>query len=137
MAIHNYLTRIKGKKQPLKPSISGAQAEQLAAKYLCEQQLNVVKCNYRCRRGEIDLIMREGNTLVFVEVRYRQSNRHGSPEETVDWRKQKKLLMAAEFFLQKHRQYQSSACRFDVIAAYINHNTGKLAFNWVKNAFGY
>lgn len=137
MAIKNCIKRLKRSQRDSKPSYSGQQVEQLAAKFLIRHQLKVLDFNYRCRRGEIDLIMQECDIIVFVEVRYRRSDAYGSPVETVDHRKQKKLLMTAEFFLQNKRQYQYSACRFDVIGAHIDNDSGKLHFNWIKNAFSY
>jgi len=109
----------------------GAYAETEARAYLQQQGLSFVCANYFCKGGEIDLVMLDGQRLIFVEVRHRQSNRYGSAAESVDNRKQKKLLHAAQHYLQQHPH--SGSCRFDVIAM-----TGPAARNnidWIKNAF--
>jgi len=84
--------------------------------------------NYRCRRGEIDLVMREAGTLVFVEVRFRSSTRFGTPAETVDIRKQRRLAAAAAHYLQRHPT--NLPCRFDVIAV-----SGTNQIDWIRDAF--
>jgi len=81
---------------------TGNRAEATACDYLQRQGLKLVERNYLCKRGEIDLIMRDGQDTVFVEVRYRRSDRFGSSAESVDWRKQAKLLATAEHYLQQH-----------------------------------
>ncbi|MGK0442543.1 MAG: putative endonuclease [Pseudohongiellaceae bacterium] len=135
MAIAKVVNKIKNSYQKKKSSYSGQEVEQLAAKYLTRYQLRVLEFNYLCRRGEIDLVMLEGDCIVFVEVRYRKNNSHGTPLETVDKRKQAKLLFAAEHYIQQHH-YEHMNCRFDVIAANSDY-TGELHFDWVKNAFSY
>ncbi|MCB1770374.1 MAG: YraN family protein, partial [Candidatus Competibacteraceae bacterium] len=79
----------------------GAVAEDLALGYLQEQGLALVTRNFRCRTGELDLIMRDGEYLVFVEVRSRRYARYGTPAESVTRTKQQKLLRAAAFYLQR------------------------------------
>ncbi|MCR8923702.1 YraN family protein [Dasania sp. GY-MA-18] len=135
MALQKVVNRLKRSYLARKSQYSGQQVEQLAAKYLTRQQLRVLEFNYRCRRGEIDLIMLEGETIVFVEVRYRRSSSHGTPLETVDFRKQQKLLTTAEHYLQQH--FQNAPCRFDVISAQRAPASAELHFEWVKNAFSY
>jgi len=109
----------------------GAHAEAEARAYLQQQGFSFVCANYYCKGGEIDLVMLDGQRLIFVEVRHRKSNRYGSAAESVDNRKQKKLRHAAQHYLQQHPH--SGSCRFDVIAM-----TGPVARNnidWIKNAF--
>jgi putative endonuclease len=106
----------------------GAQAEQQALDYLLAQGLRLVERNFRCRGGEIDLIMREGEQLVFVEVRYRRSARYGGALASVDRRKQGRLITAALHYLQRHRT--AGATRFDVVAL-----EGETPVQWVRNAF--
>lgn len=117
--------------------LTGQFVEQQTALFLSEQQLKLVQKNFHSKRGEIDLIMLDDDCLVFVEVRYRHSATHGSAAETVNRQKQRKLLMTAEFFLQKHVSYQHLSCRFDVVAAQPSKDNGKLEFHWIKNAFSY
>ncbi|RDE22666.1 YraN family protein [Motiliproteus coralliicola] len=112
----------------------GEAVEQQVEQYLVNQGLTPVMRNFSVRCGEIDLIMRDGNTLAFVEVRYRQRAGFGSAAESVDWRKQQKLSRSAALFLQQHPQYQSQACRFDVVACQPD-NSGSLQIDWLKNAF--
>lgn len=111
---------------------SGKRAEDLALAYLTTQGLSPVARNYRCRWGEIDLVMRDREALVFVEVRYRQSSDHGSPLESVDGGKQARLLHTARHYLQCHPEYATLACRLDVIG--IAGERGNI--DWVRNAFG-
>ncbi|MBK1643356.1 YraN family protein [Thiocapsa imhoffii] len=108
--------------------IIGEQKERLAEDYLTRHHLQLIARNHRCRRGEIDLIMRDGETLVFVEVRFRHSSHFGSPAETVDRRKQQRLTLAARHYLLRHPTVLP--CRFDVIAI-----SGQDRIQWIKNAF--
>ncbi|MCW8125610.1 YraN family protein [Microbulbifer halophilus] len=108
----------------------GARMEESAARHLQRAGLKIKARNYRCRHGEIDLIARDGDTLVFVEVRYRRSSRYGSASATVDARKQRKLLATADSYLQQHRL--DCPCRFDVVA--IEGDAGNI--QWIENAFG-
>src|SRR5690606_657756 len=93
----------------------GADAERTAAAHLARAGLRLLARNYRGPRGEIDLVMREGATLVFVEVRYRSRSDYGHASETVDRRKQARLRATAEHFLQ-HRTRCPGPCRFDIVA---------------------
>ena len=135
MAFNNYFSRSKSMQTTLKKTYGGQEVEKLASAYLSQHHLTIIEFNFSCKCGEIDLIMQEKDTIVFVEVRYRRSNAYGSSIETVDRRKQQKLLKTAEFYLQK--KYQHSPCRFDVIGAHIDYESGKLRFDWVKYAFSY
>jgi putative endonuclease len=89
--------------------------------------------NYRCRRGEIDLVMRDGRVTVFVEVRQRRSAEFGEGAETVDWRKRKRLLATAAHYLQSHPLAAASPCRFDVVA--VGGASGNVRVSWIPNAF--
>ncbi|WP_210396730.1 YraN family protein [Motiliproteus sediminis] len=107
----------------------GQQQEQLAEAYLIAAGLTPVERNYFCPRGEIDLIMRDQNTLVFVEVRFRRSRGFASAAESVDYRKQQRLVATAEHYLQKHAGRRNPPCRFDVLAC-----DGAADWVWIKNA---
>ncbi|MBT3047001.1 MAG: YraN family protein [gamma proteobacterium symbiont of Ctena orbiculata] len=107
----------------------GQQAEQQALDFLQRRGLKLLQRNFRCKTGEIDLVMREAETLVFVEVRYRQTNDFGRALETVTASKQRKLLATANRYLQLKRL--DSACRFDVIAL---NGSGSTPVEWIKNA---
>jgi putative endonuclease len=107
----------------------GAAAEQQALEYLSRHGFELVTRNFRCKAGEIDLIMQDRDTLVFVEVRFRQSNDFGSALESINSNKQRRLLAAAKLYLQK--QPFDQPCRFDVIAI---NGRGKKRITWIKNA---
>jgi len=109
--------------------LSGAQAEDLACAHLERAGLKLLARNYRCPQGEIDLVMDDRDALVFVEVRYRRTNAFGTPAETVDRRKQARLLAAAGHYLLTHSA--DRACRFDVVAV-----SGRDArIDWLRDAF--
>lgn len=111
-------------------SEQGALAEDAAAEFLSARGLRVVTRNYRCRFGEIDLIMREAATLVFVEVRYRRSRTFGGASESITAAKREKLLRAAKHYLSACNEFP--ACRFDVVL--LSGDTHEI--EWIANAFG-
>ena len=93
--------------------LRGDRAEALAAKFLERQGLQVVERNYRCRHGEIDLVARDGATLVFVEVRLRSNAAFGNAADSITTAKQRRLAAAAALYLAAGRADQ--ACRFDAV----------------------
>ncbi|HEY0720354.1 MAG TPA: YraN family protein [Gammaproteobacteria bacterium] len=109
----------------------GAQAEQAACDHLSAQGLRLHARNYHCRSGEIDLIMRDGDTLVFVEVRYRSSTRFGGAAASIDMAKQQKLIRAAQTFLSEQR-LTNTPCRFDVVT--VHPHDGTMRVEWITNA---
>lgn len=109
----------------------GSGAEETALRFLEREGLRLLTRNYRCRRGEIDLVMREGNFLVFVEVRYRKHNRYGSPAESVTTRKQQRILNAAARYLQDAAETKLRPCRFDVVAISADGKN----IDWIRDAF--
>jgi len=115
----------------------GRAAEDRACRYLQQHGLKLLQRNYHCRQGEIDLIMRDAGTTVFVEVRYRKSRHFGSGAESIDSRKQGKLLASAMHYLQNHRQAANQPCRFDVISlsAGALRGTQTDEIEWISNAF--
>ncbi|MCQ2988665.1 YraN family protein [Pseudomonas tremae] len=113
---------------------AGREAEAYALQYLQQQGLRLIEQNWLCTRGELDLVMLDGDTVVFVEVRYRRHSGWGGATESVDFRKQGKLVIAAQLFLQHAPGWASHPCRFDVIA--IEGDPGNAApLNWIKSAF--
>ena len=114
----------------LKPEL-GKKHEQLACEFLQARGLNLMERNYRCRLGELDLIMRDGSSVVFVEVRFRRNCRYGSPAETVNSAKQKRLIRTASLYLQSRRI--DASCRFDVVA--VVGEAPDTTLRWIKNAF--
>ena len=107
----------------------GRWAEDLAAEHLARGGLQTVQRNFRCKWGEIDLIMQDRHVIVFVEVRYRRQNRFGSPAESVGYRKQQKLIATAEHYLQTREELSNSPCRFDVVSISPDE------VSWIKDAF--
>ncbi|MGV8861621.1 MAG: YraN family protein [Pseudomonas sp.] len=113
---------------------AGREAEAYALQHLQQQGLRLITQNWLCKRGELDLVMLDGDTVVFVEVRYRRHAGWGGALESVDVRKRGKLILAAQFFLQKESRWADSPCRFDVVA--INGDPGSAPpLDWVRNAF--
>lgn len=112
---------------------SGKQAEDIAANYLAEQNIKIVSRNFHSRFGEIDLIGLDKEILAFIEVRYRKNEHFLSAVETIDRRKCKKIVITSEYYLNKHKKYQSHYCRYDVIA--ISGALDKPVIEWIKNAF--
>ncbi len=94
----------------------GRHGEDRALAYLLSQGLQLIERNARGQRGEIDLVMRDGPTLVFVEVRLRRSAAFGGAAASIGADKQARMWRAAEFYLQRHaRKHQAPACRFDAV----------------------
>jgi len=110
---------------------AGQSGETSACRYLERQGLTLVERNFRCRAGELDLIMRDGRQLVFVEVRSHHASRYATPAESVTPRKQRRLIHAALYYLQQRRI--DAPCRFDVIA--ITQSQGESRLQWIKDAF--
>lgn len=106
--------------------IVGQMGEDEALRYLQQQGLALIERNFRRKGGEIDLVMQDGDTLVFVEVRKRADKNHGGAAASVTPEKQKRLIVAAHIFLQRYKM--PPACRFDVIAI------DATEMNWLKNA---
>ncbi len=126
------------KPNPCSPSQrTGNRFERLAEDFLIKKGLSPVERNYRCKLGEIDLIMTDNKQLVFVEVRYRKNTFFGLPQETVTHTKQKKLVRAAEHYLMRHFSTQAPSCRFDVVAiSGANHaNQQENPIEWLPDAF--
>jgi len=112
---------------------TGTHWERVAESFLTAQGLSLLERNFSSRFGEIDLIMEEGNTLVFILVRYRQNSRHGSGADSVTYHKQRKLSMTAGWYLAKNPQQATQYCRFDVIS--IGAHGQERQVDWIKNAF--
>lgn len=111
----------------------GRWAEQLALEHLQAQGLKILERNYRCSGGEIDLILRDGGTLVFAEVRYRARTDYGSAAESVDRRKQERILHCAQHYLQRRHPGCEAPCRFDVVL--VQGNPRRPGIEWIPDAF--
>ena len=117
-----------------KPLSPGERAEEHAEAYLQQQGLTTCAKNYRCKLGEIDLIMLDGGTLVFVEVRLRTNRLFLSATESVTLAKQQKIIRTAQRFLQERNLSDKYACRFDVIA-FNSSESGSP--EWIRDAFSH
>ncbi|MGC2519572.1 MAG: YraN family protein [Burkholderiales bacterium] len=108
---------------------AGKQAELIAAAYLQRKGLALVETNYHCRYGEIDLVLRDGGTIVFAEVRLRRSTRFGGAAYSVDRRKQAKVIAAARHYLAGRKEMP---CRFDVV---LLEEIEPPQIEWIRDAF--
>jgi putative endonuclease len=111
----------------------GQRWEQVAEKMLRRRGLRPVARNYHCRCGEIDLIMLDTSVLVFVEVRYRHSDRYGSGADSVTTTKQRRIVSAAKQFLRRHPHHDMRPARFDVVS--IGHGAAGVELDWIRSAF--
>ncbi|MES2546097.1 MAG: YraN family protein [Pseudomonadota bacterium] len=107
----------------------GLAAEKLAETFLINRGLKLVTRNYHCRFGEIDLIMLDAKTLVFVEVRLRTNTQFGSAGTSITPQKMQKLILTAQHYLQTHGE---QPCRFDAI---LMDSANAKSIEWVRNAF--
>lgn len=123
---------------------TGAKIEKVVLNFLIKEGLKKVTANYRCKHGEIDLIMLEDKTLVFVEVRFRKQDTFGGGAASVTLAKQRKLTQTASLYVQRNNV--QSACRFDVVdvsSHELTRNANRNAFNihhsyqinWIRDAF--
>ncbi|MHC9509883.1 YraN family protein [Kangiella sp. M94] len=111
----------------------GEKVELFAENHLKQQGLKLIEKNYNSRYGEIDLIMMEHRTLVFCEVRFRANTSYGSGAETVNLKKQQKIIKTAQLYLQAHKKMQQHDCRFDVVS--VTLAAQEPLIEWHKNAF--
>jgi putative endonuclease len=112
----------------------GDDAEELARRHLERAGLECVAANYRCRLGELDLIMRDGGTLVVVEVRYRGPGARYSARESVSAGKQRRIVRATEQFLCRHPGYAAMQFRFDVVCVDARADD-RPRLQWLQDAF--
>lgn len=117
------------------PHADGKQAESRACDFLQAKGLKLIEKNFRSNLGEIDLIMKEDNTLVFVEVRSRKASAYGVSCETIDRNKKRKIIKTANVYLKKEKLCEKIDCRFDIIA--IDYIKDKIHGDliWIRDAF--
>lgn len=113
----------------------GAYGEAQALVFVQTQGLQLLAQNWHSRYGEIDLILQQQQTLIFAEVKLRQSNAYGGAVAAVTPAKQRKIIATAHDFLQQHPQYDAFDCRFDVLAVSIAHRTQPPLIEWIQAAF--
>lgn len=153
--IDKKLATKKANTQKTDKQYSGQAAEKLAQTYLLKKGFVFIDKNYHCRHGEIDLIFKDNDTIVFIEVRFRRQVNFGSACESIDNKKQQKIIKTAEYYLYYHRLSESVTSRFDVIGITPSKNTSKTAvykahndrttikgdhckeysIEWIENAF--
>lgn len=112
----------------------GRFGEKVAAGYLRKHGYRILKTNYRCPAGEIDIIARKGEYLVFVEVRTKRNSELGSPEESISQIKKEKLAALAELYIQSHESCQSMPWRIDVVAVEVKQNGQVSRVELIENA---
>lgn len=95
--------------------ILGTRIEAEAKSFLINLGYQIIECNFRCKSGEIDIIAKEDNYLVFIEVKFRFSTKNGLPAEAVDFRKMKRIINTAKYYMLIHGYSEFTPCRFDVI----------------------
>ena len=93
----------------------GTEKEKLAGAYLEKNGYEIIEYNFRCKQGEIDIVAKDGEYLVFCEIKYRSSAKSGTPFEAVDYKKQRVISRCALFYIAKHR-INDVPCRFDVVS---------------------
>ncbi|MBR5421902.1 MAG: YraN family protein [Lachnospiraceae bacterium] len=109
----------------------GTEMEKKAEQYLAQEEVWILAHNFRCRFGEVDLVGKDGDYLVFFEVKYRSSDQSGDAAEAVNARKQKKICQVADFYRGRHVDLAKLSVRFDVLAI-----EGE-EIRWIKDAFPY
>jgi putative endonuclease len=117
---------------------TGLAAENLAATFLANHGLKLVMQNYHCRFGEIDLIMQDAKTLVFIEVKLRSSNQFGGAAASITLQKRQKIILTAQHYLQTYAgKMAGPACRFDAVLIHGNQlkPTDLQHIEWIRNAF--
>lgn len=110
----------------------GREWESEALKRLEAAGLKLLDRNYRCRAGELDLVLRDGDSVTFVEVRFRRRADFGSGAESVGHSKRRRLIAAAQHYLQRHPVLADLPCRFDVVAIGPGANP---QIEWIRDAF--
>jgi putative endonuclease len=117
----------------LKRGETGRLGEKLATDFLKKKGCRIVETNYRCRYGEIDIVARQGNCLVFVEVRTKTDLTFGTPEESISYAKMQHMTQSAEYYLQEHQVDQPN-WRIDVIAIELNADHRLRRIEQIENA---
>ena len=111
----------------------GVGGEDAALRYLTAHKLKLIERNYRCRTGEIDLVMLDGSTLALIEVRYRTDSHFGGAAASVTWHKQRRIISAAKHLLVTRTDLRRFPARFDVVA--VAPGSRGLQVEWIRAAF--
>lgn len=113
----------------------GVQAEKIALLFLRQQGLKLLHTNFACKAGEVDLIMLDQSTLVFIEVRFRSHSQYGNAASSINGHKQQKIRKTSAVYLQKYHQHSHRICRFDAISIDNHDAKGQNSLEWIKSAF--
>ena len=111
---------------------AGQNGETVAAAFLEKEGVRILMRNFRCKFGEIDLIGKDHDSFLVVEIKMRSTKRQGLPCEAVDWRQQRKICRTYDFFRMKYQISDFVPVRFDIVE--VNHND---ECHWIQNAFEY
>ncbi len=115
----------------------GSLGEELAASFLMQHGVQVLERNFRSgRSGEIDIVARDGNVLVFIEVKMRKNAASGTPEEAITYSKQRTICRTADYYRCRHRIPDETPIRFDAVAIRLQGD-GRAHVRWIRNAFPY
>ena len=114
---------------------TGILGEKLARDFLEQQDFQILQTNYRCPEGEIDIVAKQKDSLVFIEVRTKKNLEFGSPEESITPRKMRKLREVAVHYLQNHENLPAS-WRIDVVAIELDKNNKTSRIELIENAVG-
>jgi putative endonuclease len=123
-------TRSRATGRRTRQQLIGQRAEDIAADFLRAQGIQVLERNYLRRLGELDIVARQGDTLIIAEVRTRATDRYGGAAASVDFRKQQRLVRAAAQLLQQRKDLSHLRVRFDVLAV-----SGAARIDWIQHAF--
>ena len=115
----------------------GMQGEDIACRFIESHGGRILERNFRFKGGEIDVIYKDGNYIVFGEIKYRSSSTFGMAEEAVGYRKQRTISRGCDFYCLRHKLDESTPVRFDVIGLNINEGQNSVRIHYVKNAFEY
>lgn len=118
----------------VRSSNTGNNGEAIACRYLITHGLELIEANYACKFGEIDLVMKQQERLIFVEVKTRKSTNFGSPLDFISKSKQKRIVTTAIHYVKKHRNYEKAPLRFDAVGILLQ-NGDPIHIDWVENAF--
>ena len=113
----------------------GLHYENMAKNHLTQHGLALLKQNYHCRFGEIDLIMLQHDVLCFIEVKYRNSMAYGGAASAISIQKQKKIAKTALFFISQNDRFKQYSMRFDALLIQQQADSDSLDINWIQNAF--
>ncbi len=118
-----------------RPTNAGRRAEAAAARWLRRHRVRILRRNYHCRQGEIDIVGLQGDTLLFIEVRLRNSNAWGGAAASVHREKQRRIVHTARHFLQSEPGHGDRPCRFDVLCAVYDARGAVHISDWIQDAF--